>query len=99
MELKATSLLLLICIAIIILSAEGDTSAIPTCCLTVSKKLPWAMLRKVTKYDIQSRSGRCEIDALILYIGKRKVCAHPKVKKALQKAKKKFRKNHKPKKG
>ncbi|XP_077073691.1 C-C motif chemokine 27a [Siphateles boraxobius] len=92
MELKSSSLLLLMCVAIILLT-EAGTNAIPTCCLAVSKKIPWPMIRNVRKYETQSRSGRCEIDALILYIGNKKICAHPKLRKHLEKIKK----NRKPK--
>ncbi|XP_056097932.1 C-C motif chemokine 27a [Rhinichthys klamathensis goyatoka] len=84
MELKATSLLLLTCVAIIILT-EASTNAIPTCCLAVTGKIPRQKLHHVKRYDTQSRSGRCEIDALILHIGKRKICAHPKLRKVLDK--------------
>ncbi|XDV49675.1 hypothetical protein PO909_018882 [Leuciscus waleckii] len=91
MELKATSLLLLTCVAIIILT-EVDANAIPTCCLTLSRSIPRQTLRQVKRYDIQSRSGRCEIDALILHIRDKKICAHPKLRKVLQKLKR----NRKP---
>ncbi|KAG1930286.1 C-C motif chemokine 27a [Pimephales promelas] len=87
MELKATSLLLLTCVAIIILT-EASTNAIPTCCLAVTRKIPRQKLRQVQRYYIQSRSGRCEIDALIMHIKNRKICAHPKLKRVLDKIKK-----------
>ncbi|KAK9971165.1 hypothetical protein ABG768_027056 [Culter alburnus] len=89
MELKATSLLLLICVAIIHTSDEAG--AIPRCCMTVTKRIPREVLRAVTTHETQSKSGRCEIDALILHIrnGKKPLCAHPKLRKVLKKLKKK----------
>ncbi|KAK9971166.1 hypothetical protein ABG768_027057 [Culter alburnus] len=90
MELKATSLLLLMCVGIIILTSN-EAGAIPRCCLTVTKRIPREVLRAVTTYETQSKSGRCEIDALILHIrnGKKPLCAHPKLRKVLKKLKKK----------
>ncbi|ROL53729.1 hypothetical protein DPX16_2450 [Anabarilius grahami] len=90
MELKATSLLLLMCVGIIILTSN-EAGAIPRCCLTVSKKIPREVLRAVTIYETQSKSGSCEIDALILHTRNRKklFCAHPRLGKVLKKLKKK----------
>ncbi|KAK7136421.1 hypothetical protein R3I94_014915 [Phoxinus phoxinus] len=87
MELKASSLLLLMCVSIIILT-EAGTNALPRCCLDISRGIPRDMLSRVRKYEIQSRSGRCEIDALILHIEHKKICAHPKLRKLLDKIKK-----------
>ncbi|XP_016111285.1 C-C motif chemokine 28-like [Sinocyclocheilus grahami] len=92
MELKATSVLLLVCVTIIILtSAEVD--AIPSCCVSVSKNIPRSKLRLVSKYEIQRKSGVCDIDALILHIRRKWICADLGVLRRLEKLKK----NHKPK--
>uniref|UniRef100_A0A8C1DNN2 Chemokine interleukin-8-like domain-containing protein n=3 Tax=Cyprinus carpio TaxID=7962 RepID=A0A8C1DNN2_CYPCA len=93
MELKATSVLLLVCVTIIILTST-KVDAIPSCCLTAPQRISNHMLRSVSRYMIQERSGGCDIDALVLYIQKRRICADLKVLKLL----KKLKKNHKPKK-
>nr|AXF84133.1 chemokine ligand 27a [Ctenopharyngodon idella] len=94
MKLKATSLLLLMCVDIIILTSN-EAGAIPSCCLNVSKNIPQDILRAVTKYEMQSKAGRCEIDALILHARNKKklICAHPRLLKIM----KRLKKNYKPK--
>ncbi|XP_059360318.1 C-C motif chemokine 28-like [Carassius carassius] len=92
MELKATSVLLLVCVTFIILtSTEAD--AIPNCCLRVSKHIRNDQIRSAYKHKIQHKSGVCDIDAVILYVGKKQICADPRVLIRM----KKLEKNHKPK--
>ncbi|XP_062400099.1 C-C motif chemokine 27a [Sardina pilchardus] len=83
MDLRGFTLLLLV-IATVLLSADGSP---PKCCVAVSKHIPRKMIGKVIRYEKQSSSGLCDIDALILYIKTskkvRKVCAHPKVMRLL----------------
>ncbi|ROL53730.1 UDP-N-acetylglucosamine/UDP-glucose/GDP-mannose transporter [Anabarilius grahami] len=87
MELKATSLLLLMCVAIILTSNEAGV--FPRCCSIVFRRIPRDILKAVTTYEIQS--GYCETDALILYFRHRKglICVHPRLEKVLKKLKKK----------
>ncbi|XP_073675673.1 C-C motif chemokine 27a [Garra rufa] len=93
MELKATSVLLLVCVTTIIILTSTEVDAIPKCCLRVSKHIPKRMLVSVHKYEIQDKSGSCDIDALILFTKKQRICADLKVLKRL----KKLRKTHKAK--
>ncbi|XP_016363041.1 C-C motif chemokine 28-like [Sinocyclocheilus anshuiensis] len=92
MELKATSVLLLVCVTIIILTST-EVDAIPSCCLTVSKKISKRMMQSVSRVKIQNKSGRCDIDAVVLFIQKKRICADLEVLRFL----KKLKKNHKPK--
>ncbi|XP_065126416.2 C-C motif chemokine 27a [Paramisgurnus dabryanus] len=92
MELKATCVLLLLILCVTIFTSTAD--GIPRCCVKVSKKIQSSDLKKVSRYDIQKRNGRCDIDAVILYIKQKKICADPKILRRL----KKFRKKNNPKK-
>ncbi|KAI7798301.1 C-C motif chemokine 28 precursor, partial [Triplophysa rosa] len=84
-ELKATcALLLLITCVTIFTSTEGFA-----CCLDVSRKIPQKLLRKVSRYEMQTKSGVCDIDAVILHTDHKKICAHLRVLKALKKMKRK----------
>ncbi|XP_042586321.1 uncharacterized protein LOC109107405 [Cyprinus carpio] len=67
--------------------------AIASCCLRVSKHIRRDDLRLVSKYEIQHKSGVCEIDAVVLHIKKKWICADLRVLKRL----KKLKKNNKPK--
>ncbi|XP_052419126.1 C-C motif chemokine 28-like [Carassius gibelio] len=78
MELKATSVLLLVCITFIILTST-EVDAVPSCCLKVSKRIRKDQIRLAYKHEIQHRSGVCDIDAVILYVGKKRICADPRV--------------------
>ncbi|XP_056320468.1 C-C motif chemokine 27a isoform X2 [Danio aesculapii] len=86
MEFRS-SCLLFVCFTIIIL-IDNKGAAIPTCCLSVSHRIPKSVLRSVRRYEVQDRSGHCEIDALILHFKRRKLCAHPKLERFLKKMKK-----------
>ncbi|XP_056585739.1 C-C motif chemokine 27a [Triplophysa dalaica] len=91
MELKATcALLLLIMCVTIFTSTEGFA-----CCLDVSNKIPPKLLRKVSRYEKQKKSGTCDIDAVVLYIDHRRICAHHRVLKALKKIKREQRRTQK----
>uniref|UniRef100_A0A8C2EHD4 Chemokine interleukin-8-like domain-containing protein n=1 Tax=Cyprinus carpio TaxID=7962 RepID=A0A8C2EHD4_CYPCA len=67
--------------------------AIASCCLRVSKYIRREDLHSVSKYEIQQKSGVCEIDAVVLHIKKKRICADLRVLPRL----KKLKKNHKPK--
>uniref|UniRef100_A0A8C1QNM0 Chemokine interleukin-8-like domain-containing protein n=1 Tax=Cyprinus carpio TaxID=7962 RepID=A0A8C1QNM0_CYPCA len=73
--------------------AEGELDAIPSCCLRVSKYIRREDLHSVSKYEIQHKSGVCEIDAVVLHIRKKLICADLRVLPRL----KRLKKNHKPK--
>uniref|UniRef100_A0A8C1WTJ9 Chemokine interleukin-8-like domain-containing protein n=1 Tax=Cyprinus carpio TaxID=7962 RepID=A0A8C1WTJ9_CYPCA len=79
------------CYSSMILSVMLD--AIASCCLRVSKHIRRDDLRLVSKYEIQHKSGVCEIDAVILHIRKKLICADLRVLPRL----KRLKKNHKPK--
>ncbi|XP_072514510.1 C-C motif chemokine 27b [Salminus brasiliensis] len=52
-------LLLVLCIAFT--SVQG---AVPKCCVQTSR-VPLTILQEVEKFDVQSRHGACDIDALV----------------------------------
>ncbi|XP_058640908.1 C-C motif chemokine 27a [Onychostoma macrolepis] len=87
MELRASSVLLLFCVTIIILTST-EVDAIPSCCVRVSKNIPWNTLCLMSNHEIQHRSGPCDIDAVILYINNKRICADFGVLKRLKKLKK-----------
>ncbi|XP_047017059.1 C-C motif chemokine 27b [Ictalurus punctatus] len=62
-------LLLLLCITFI--SVQGET---PQCCLSTAP-LSRRILKRVEKVTIQRSNGRCEIDALVLLIRGKRLCA------------------------
>ncbi|KAF4082398.1 hypothetical protein AMELA_G00151120 [Ameiurus melas] len=62
-------LLLLLCITFI--SVQGEA---PRCCLSTAP-VSRRMLRDVEDFYIQSSNGRCDIDALVLLIRGKKLCA------------------------
>ncbi|TRZ03148.1 hypothetical protein DNTS_014541 [Danionella cerebrum] len=72
MEFRSTSLLLLVCVSLVILTSTKGK--IQPCCLAVSRGIPHWKLHQVVAYEIQRQSGHCEIDAVILYMKKRKIC-------------------------
>ncbi|XP_047655958.1 C-C motif chemokine 27a [Tachysurus fulvidraco] len=76
MERQAAAVLLLLLCVIIITTTEGFT---PNCCIKTAHKIPRNLIRKADKYEIQSEGGLCEIKALILYVGKKKLCFDPKM--------------------
>nr|AAI15170.1 Ccl1 protein [Danio rerio] len=84
MEFRSSCLLLLVCFTIIILT-DNKGAAIPTRCLSVSRRIPIHVLRSVRTYEVQDTSGHCEIKALILHFKGRKICAHPKLERFLKK--------------
>ncbi|KAA0714479.1 hypothetical protein E1301_Tti022093 [Triplophysa tibetana] len=90
MELKATCVLLLIMCVTIFTSTEGLS-----CCLDVSNRIHPKLLRNVSRYEIQKKSGICDIDAVILHIDHRRICARLRVLKALMKIKRGQRKTQK----
>nr|AAF17560.1 CC chemokine CCL1 [Danio rerio] len=84
MEFRSSCLLLLVCFTIIILT-DNKGAAIPTCCLSVLRRIPKRVLRSVRRYEVQDTSGHCEIKALILHFKGKKICAHPKLERFLKK--------------
>ncbi|KAK2899210.1 hypothetical protein Q8A67_010628 [Cirrhinus molitorella] len=89
MELKATSVLLLVCVTTIIILTSTEVDAI-SCCLNItpSKMIPKRMLVSVSKHQIQDKSGRCDIDAVILFIKRKLVCTDHAVLDRLKRLKK-----------
>ncbi|KAK3565851.1 hypothetical protein QTP86_015838 [Hemibagrus guttatus] len=80
MEPRAAAVLLLLMCAIII-TTEGF---IPNCCIKTANKIKSSLLRRANRYEMQSEAGPCEIKAVILYVGPRKYCLHPKMKKTVK---------------
>nr|XP_055063392.1 C-C motif chemokine 27-like [Misgurnus anguillicaudatus] len=59
----------------------------PSCCFTTPSRFPLRLLRKVDNYEVQTSDGDCQIDALVLHVRWRRICAHPKVEKILRRIK------------
>ncbi|KAM9464594.1 C-C motif chemokine 27a [Salvelinus alpinus] len=80
MDLRVPVLLLFLC-ALAIKTTEGG---IPKCCVKTSMDIPTNLLRKVERAEMQLSNGVCEINALILHVKGKKLCAHPKLKRKLK---------------
>ncbi|XP_030620821.1 C-C motif chemokine 27a [Chanos chanos] len=61
MDLRVAALILIFLCA----SVVGTEGNIPTCCLRVSKKINQSVLAKVEKFQIQRKTGPCDINALV----------------------------------
>uniref|UniRef100_A0A673ZSL5 C-C motif chemokine 28-like n=1 Tax=Salmo trutta TaxID=8032 RepID=A0A673ZSL5_SALTR len=68
---------------------------IPKCCVTTSMNIPTNVLKKVERAEMQRSNGVCDINALVLHVKGKKLCAHPKVKRKLKRMQRK--KDGKPK--
>ncbi|XP_076876748.1 C-C motif chemokine 27b [Brachyhypopomus gauderio] len=71
-------ILLVLCITFT--SVQG---AIPKCCVGISR-IPLAILADVRKYDVQTRNGACDIDAVVLHHKGKRYCASLRVKRIMQ---------------
>ncbi|XP_076125906.1 C-C motif chemokine 27a [Alosa pseudoharengus] len=88
MDFRGVTLLLLV-ISAVLLSTDGH---LPKCCVAVSKRIPTKMIRNMQRFEKQSSSGLCDIDAIIIYVkmprtkGKKdkRICAHPNAMKLLK---------------
>uniref|UniRef100_A0A673YVT8 C-C motif chemokine 28-like n=1 Tax=Salmo trutta TaxID=8032 RepID=A0A673YVT8_SALTR len=68
---------------------------IPKCCVKTSMDIPTNLLRKVERAEMQLSNGVCEINALILHVKGKKLCAHPKTKRKLKRLQRKAQKRQK----
>nr|ACI68179.1 C-C motif chemokine 28 precursor [Salmo salar] len=91
MDLRVMVMLLFLC-ALAITTTEGG---IPKCCVTTSMNIPTNVPRKVERAEMQRSNGVCDINALVLHVKGKKLCAHPKVKRKLKRMQRK--KDGKPK--
>nr|ACI66569.1 C-C motif chemokine 28 precursor [Salmo salar] len=91
MDLRVMVMLLFLC-ALAITTTEGG---IPKCCVATSMNIPTNVLRKVERAEMQRSNGVCDINALVLHVKGKKLCAHPKVKRKLKRMQRK--KDGKPK--
>ncbi|XP_038859174.1 C-C motif chemokine 27a [Salvelinus namaycush] len=85
MDLRVMVMLLFLC-ALAVTTTEGG---IPKCCVTTSMDIPPNVLRKVERAEMQRSNGACEINALVLHVKGKKLCAHPKVKRKLKRMQRK----------
>ncbi|NXU52478.1 CCL28 protein, partial [Turnix velox] len=70
-----------------------------SCCTKISDEIPKGILRRVERFEMQRADGLCHLEAVILYIERRKFCVSPrisKVKKWMKRNKQKIprRKHH-----
>ncbi|XP_040436623.1 C-C motif chemokine 28 [Falco naumanni] len=59
------------------------------CCMKISDEIPKGILRRVERFEIQRADGLCHLEAVILYIGGRKFCVSPRIRKVKKWMKKK----------
>ncbi|XP_062854795.1 C-C motif chemokine 27a [Trichomycterus rosablanca] len=81
MECRAAALVLLVLCAFIFTFSEGY---IPNCCLNTSKRISYRVSKRITRYDVQTDTGSCDIKALILHVGKERLCIDPQLEKKVQ---------------
>ncbi|XP_054895851.1 C-C motif chemokine 27b [Poeciliopsis prolifica] len=82
MDLKVVFLV----VSLVTLSIISTDALIPKCCIK-TRNIPYSRLLKVYRWEVQSSSGPCDIDALVLYIKdqRKPSCVHPIYEKRLQK--------------
>ncbi|XP_035391751.1 C-C motif chemokine 27b [Electrophorus electricus] len=80
MQMDPKVLLLVLCMTLIPVQVLG---AIPRCCIKTSW-VPLPLLKRVEKFEVQTRHGACEIDAVVLHFKGKLFCAHPKAAKFLK---------------
>ncbi|NXI43926.1 CCL28 protein, partial [Galbula dea] len=51
------------------------------CCTKISAEIPKGILRRVERFEIQRVDGLCHLEAVILYIERRKFCVSPRIRK------------------
>ncbi|NXE07193.1 CCL28 protein, partial [Lophotis ruficrista] len=51
------------------------------CCTKISDEIPKGILQRVERFETQKADGLCHLEAVILYIGGRKFCVSPRIKK------------------
>ncbi|XP_038027024.1 C-C motif chemokine 28 [Anas platyrhynchos] len=59
------------------------------CCTKISDEIPKGILPRVERFEIQKADGLCHLEAVILYIGDRKFCVSPQIKRVKKWMKKK----------
>ncbi|XP_028852617.1 C-C motif chemokine 27a [Denticeps clupeoides] len=79
MDLRVACLLLFLSATFI--GTEGG----PKCCLSVSRTIPDNILLKVKTHSLQTTSGECDINAIILHTERKRFCAPLKILSRLQK--------------
>ncbi|NXN18703.1 CCL28 protein, partial [Indicator maculatus] len=52
-----------------------------SCCTKMSDEIPRGILRRVERFEIQKADGLCHLEAVILYIGRKKFCVSPQIRK------------------
>lgn len=72
------------------------SAGIPKCCISTNMAIPGFILAKVQRWEVQHSNGACDITALILHVKgfQKPICAHPKVKGALQRIQKRKKRSH-----
>ncbi|NXR40557.1 CCL28 protein, partial [Zosterops hypoxanthus] len=63
------------------------------CCMKISDDIPKVILRRVEKFETQKADGPCHLEAIILHMKGKKLCANPwnrKVQKMMKKMKHKI---------
>ncbi|NWQ77150.1 CCL28 protein, partial [Columbina picui] len=51
------------------------------CCTKISHGIPKGILQRVERFEMQKADGLCHLEAVILYIGGRKFCVSPQIRK------------------
>ncbi|CAL9708024.1 unnamed protein product [Knipowitschia caucasica] len=92
MDLKVAFLAACLCAVAVNYIQAG----IPKCCVSIQNDIPLRALLQVQRWELQSSSGACDIDALVLRVKnvQRPICAHPKVKRLLMRIQKRRRRSH-----
>ncbi|XP_005999084.1 C-C motif chemokine 28-like [Latimeria chalumnae] len=75
MELKVAALFTVVATVVVNLS-EG----MPKCCTETSSNISKRLLEKVKTFKIQKQDGVCDIEAVVLYVANRELCADPRNK-------------------
>ncbi|XP_035166749.1 C-C motif chemokine 28 isoform X2 [Oxyura jamaicensis] len=61
------------------------------CCTRISDEIPKGILPRVERFEIQKADGLCHLEAVILYIGDRKFCVSPQIRRVKKWMKKKHK--------
>ncbi|XP_051542347.1 C-C motif chemokine 27b [Myxocyprinus asiaticus] len=92
-DLPMDLIVLGIVLSITFSAVQGAT---PKCCISTAKRFPLELLQSVNKYDIQTSRGACDINALVLHVENRRLCADRKMERILQRIQKsKMQNRHK----
>ncbi|XP_066845230.1 C-C motif chemokine 28 [Anser cygnoides] len=61
------------------------------CCTKISDEIPKGILPRVERFEIQKADGLCHLEAVILYVGDRKFCVSPQIRRVKKWMKKKHK--------